>query len=401
MRSIRANRVRAVLTMLIIGFGIMALVGILTAIDAIKNSITHEFSLMGSNTFTIESRQIQIIIGGQIPRKKNYDYISYQQAKEFKDRYDFPADVSVWTYASEISTVKYQSKKTHPNISVIGGDENYLATAGYEIETGRNLSVQDLQMNRSYAIVGKDIVRKLFEKNEDPLDKVIAIGNGRYTIIGTTASKGTAMGSSGDMLCILPYTNVRQYFSRPRMRFSINVSVPEVNMMEAAMGEAEGVFRQARNLAVRDESDFHISKSDSIANMLIENLRFVTIAATIIGIITLFGASIGLMNIMLVSVTERTREIGIRKAIGAKADIIRQQFLFEAIIIGQLGGAAGIVLGILVGNLVSLIVGSPFLVPWLWILLGVVLCFIVGILSGYMPAQKASKLDPIIALHYE
>ncbi len=401
MRSIRANMVRAILTMLIIGFGIMALVGILTAIDAIRNSITEEFSRMGANTFSIESRSINVHIGGERERRRNYDYISYREAREFKETYEFPAEVSIWTRATGIATVKYRSEKTHPNVSVIGADENYLSTAGYEVEKGRNFSAVEVQMNRNYALIGDGIVKKVFKKSEDPLDQLITIGNGRYKVIGILKARGSAVGGESGNLCILPYTNVRQYFSRPNMRYSINVTPIDATLMEAAMGEAEGVFRQVRNLDVKDESDFHINRSDSIANMMIENLRFVTIAATLIGVITLFGAVIGLMNIMLVSVTERTREIGIRKAIGAKAKTIKQQFLFEAILIGQLGGIVGIVLGILVGNLVSVVVNTPFFIPWVWIILGVILCFIVGVVSGYYPAQKASKLDPILALHYE
>ncbi len=400
-RSIRANMVRAVLTMLIIGFGIMALVGILTAIDAIRTSITEEFSRMGANTFSIESRSINVHFGGERERRRNYDYISYREAREFKETYEFPAEVSIWTRATGIATVKYKSNKTHPNISVIGADENYLNTAGYEIEEGRNFSAVEVQMNRNYALIGKGIVRKVFDKNESPLDKLVSIGNGRYKVIGVLKERGSSMGGDSDNLCILPYTNVRQYFSRPNMRYSINVTPINLTLMEPAMGEAEAVFRQIRNLSVKDESDFHLNRSDSIANMMIENLKFVTIAATLIGVITLFGAVIGLMNIMLVSVTERTREIGIRKAIGARSKTIRQQFLFEAVLIGQMGGLIGIALGILVGNLVSMIVNTPFFIPWAWIILGVVLCFVVGIISGYYPAQKASKLDPILALHYE
>ena len=397
-KSIRSNVVRALLTMFIIAFGIMALVGILTAIDAIKSSITSEFARMGSNTFTIESRSMNIYIGNQHFRKKNHQYISYRQAIEFKKSFNFPANVSIWTWASGASTVKYESKKTNPNIPVMGVDENYILTAGYEIGEGRNFSAHEIDMNRAYAIIGQGLAKKLFEKNESPLDKVITIGSGKFKIIGILAEKGASEGGQGDRICLMPYTSVRQYFSRPRMSYSINVMPDNSELLDAAVGEAEGVFRIVRNLDPIDESDFNITKSDSLANMLLENLKFIAIAAMIIGIITLAGAAIGLMNIMLVSVTERTREIGIRKAIGAKSKTIKQQFLFEAIVIGQLGGILGIIFGILVGNIVSMIIGSSFIIPWMWIILGVVLCFIVGIISGYIPAQKASKLDPIIAV---
>lgn len=400
-KSIRSNIVRAILTMFIIAFGIMALVGILTAIDAIKNSITSEFARMGSNTFTIESRSMNVHIGDQHYRTKNHQYISYRQAQEFKESFTFPASVSLWTWASGASTVKYESKKTNPNIPVMGVDENYLLTAGYEIGEGRNFTAHEVEMNRTYAVIGQDLVKKLFDKNQSPLDKIITVGSGKFKVIGVLAKKGSSKGGEGDRICLLPYTSVRQYFSRPRMSYSINVMPNNPELLDAAVGEAEGVFRIVRNLDPVDESDFNITQSDSLANMLIENLKFIAIAAMIIGIITLVGAAIGLMNIMLVSVTERTREIGIRKAIGAKSKTIKQQFLFEAIVIGQMGGILGIILGILVGNLVSMIIGSTFIIPWAWILLGVVLCFIVGIISGYFPAQKASQLDPIIALRYE
>jgi len=399
--AIRSNPLRTVLTILIIAFGIMALVGILTAIDSIKGSISSEFSMMGANTFSIQSRGMRVQIGGRRYRTLNHQHISYQQAKEFVDRFQFPATVSIQVWASGASTIKHLSKKTNPNVEVHGVTGTYLYTAGYEVENGRTFSIMEEENGWAVAIVGKEIVSLLFEKNEDPLGKVITVGNGKYRIIGVLKSKGTAFGGGADRSVLIPVQNVATFFSRPNMNFTINVKPDNPQMLEYATHEAEGVFRLVRKLKATDQSDFNIEKSDSLARMLLDSLKYVTMAATFIGIITLIGAAVGLMNIMLVAVAERTREIGTRKAIGATASTIKQQFLFEAIVICQLGGVLGIVLGILVGNIVSMITGSPFLIPWYWILMGLVICFGVGLASGYIPAVKAAKLDPIEALRYE
>ncbi|SFB99999.1 putative ABC transport system permease protein [Parapedobacter composti] len=401
LQSISSNKLRTFLTALIIAIGITALVGILTSIDAIKNSLAESFSAMGSNSFNIRNRGVNVQIGGSGTRPKQYPAITYYQAKAFKDAFDHPALVSVSTYASFGATAKYKSEQTNPNINVLGADENYLETAGYKLSLGRNFSQREIEYGSNVVIVGSEVVRRLFKSNEDPINQFITIGNARYAIIGVLEDKGSSAGFGGDKACIIPLLRARAVMALGRPSYTITVMASGPQQVEAAIGEATALFRNVRGLRVGQESNFEITKSDAVAQILFDSLMYVRVGAVVIALITLIGASIGLMNIMLVSVTERTREIGIRKAIGATPKVIRQQFLTEAVVICLIGGFAGIFLGILIGNIVAVLLGASFIIPWHWMALGVAVCVGVGMVSGYYPASKASRLDPVEALRYE
>lgn len=400
LQSIQSNRLRTMLTALIIAIGLMALVGILTTLDAVKKSMTEAFSSMGANSFTIRNRGIGIRVGGSGQRPKPFPSIRYEDAVKFKQQLNTPATVSVSVRATGGATAKYSSVKTNPNISVQAIDENGLASQGLELVEGRNLNKSEITTGTNNCIIGNELKNTLF-KDESAIDKVINVGNNRLKVIGVLNAKGSSMGNNSDRTVYVPLLKGKQMNTSSDPSYTITVMVPHNDLMENIIGEATAEFRNIRKLKIRQPNNFEITKSDAVAQTLFENLAFIAIGGVAIGAITLIGASIGLMNIMLVSVTERTREIGIRKAIGANPATIRKQFLIEAVMICLFGGALGILLGIGLGNAISLAMGGTFIIPWLFIIGGFALCVLVGIISGYYPAKKASKLDPVDALRYE
>lgn len=401
LQSIVSNKLRTFLTALIIAIGIMALIGVLTSIDAMQSSLTNSFSSMGSNSFNIRNRGVNVRIGDSGSQAKVFPSITYRDALAFKERYDFDAIVSLSANVTWGATAKYQAEQTNPNIGVIGVDDNYLQTSGYKLADGRDFTAQDMDNASGVAIIGEEVKSKLFKNNKSPIGEYITIGGQRFTVVGVLESKGSSAGFGSDRTCFVPLSRGRAMMTQGSPSYVITVMTTDPYKMEGAEGEAVAAFRKIRGLNAKQTNDFEIVKSDAVAQMLMQNLAYVTLGAIVIAFITLVGASIGLMNIMLVSVTERTREIGVRKAIGATPEVIRKQFLMEAIVICVLGGIAGIIVGIVIGNLLALTLGADFIIPWKWMVLGLSVCVGVGMLSGYYPASKASKLDPVDALRYE
>jgi putative ABC transport system permease protein len=399
LQAIGGNRLRTSLTALIIAIGIMALVGILTAIEGIKKFTNDTFSSMGANSFTIRTRGTGIRFGGG-GHSKAYPGIRYDEAIRFKKLFKLPATVSVTTTASGAATLKYGSEKTNPNIAVLGADENYLATGGYKLDLGRNFSTSDLEHGANVVIIGYDVRRKLF-KDSDPINKVILIGPNTFRVIGACATKGASAGFGGDKQVIIPIFKAKQITTSTNPTYTISVMVASAQQLDETIGEATSLFRNIREIPIGREDNFEITRSDSVQQQLSTQMSTIKWAGFGVALITLIGAAIGLMNIMLVSVTERTREIGVRKAIGATPAIIRKQFLIEAIVICLIGCAGGIILGMVIGNLVAIKISGSFIVPWQWMFVAVLMCTLIGLISGFYPAKKASKLDPVEALRYE
>lgn len=407
----KSNKLRTGITVAIIAFGIMALIGIITAITAMNQSLEESFSTMGANSFTIMYRNFRIGGGGNSNsnsqdnlKKKSSNsnrIITYDQARLFKERYKFPARVSLSLNYRNV-VVSEGAVQSNPNVTLIGVDENYFLLSGYTLIAGRNFNQIDVQGGANVCVIGSTIVKKFFNEHpEKAVDKIIKVAGLKYRIIGVLKDKGSSAFLNADNVVFTSYNNVRRNFPTNGTTYSIGVYVNDINLQEVAISEAKGVFRPIRGLRVDEENNFYIMKSDSIAEALINSLGAVAGAAGLIGLITLIGAAIGLMNIMLVSVNERTREIGVVKAIGAKAKSIKYQFLFESVFISLMGALFGIILGIIVGNVVGLFLNTSFVVPWAWVLIGILTCTVVGLAAGLYPALKAAKLDPIEALRYE
>ena len=415
-RTVKGNKLRTGITVAIIAFGIMALIGIITAISAMNQSLKENFSFMGANAFSVRYKEINARMGepnnddefakskkGQKEKKSNLGKpIRVEEATYFKDHFGFSrALVSISRRGSGNNELHYKDKKTNPQVSLIGGDENYLAVNGYSLTAGRNLNNVDIESGRNVCMIGSNVAAKLFpSKPESCVDKIILLQSKPYRVIGLLKSKGSSAMMRQDDIAITSVKNVRQY-ENANPSYAIGIMVNNVTELDPAIGETTEQMRKARRLIPTEADNFVIDKSDKFAEMFIGFLAGISGAAGAIGMITLIGAAIGLMNIMLVAVSERTREVGLIKAIGGKKKDVRRQFLFESVCISLLGAVFGIILGVGVGNIFSLVLNTGFVIPWFWVITGIIICSIVGLAAGIYPAMKAASLNPINALRYE
>ncbi|MEO5601009.1 MAG: ABC transporter permease [Cyclobacteriaceae bacterium] len=401
LRSIQANMLRSVLTSLIVAIGITALVGMLTTIEGIEHSVSESLSSLGVNTFDINSKTNRNM-NTQGVTQKTYPQITMGESFKFIDQFKFSSTVSLSSYLTGIAEIKRLSQKTNPNVAVNGTNEEYFAIKGLDFEKGRGFSTLEIQYGTQVAVIGYKVYETLFKDKEEPLGSEITFLGSKFKIIGLLKEKGMLAEDNFDNMVFIPIIKANQMAKGRGLWYELTVGIADPSQVEYAMGEATGVMRRIRGDDVGQENSFELEQSETLAQELESITSGLRIAGVGIGFITLLGASIALMNIMLVSVTERTREVGVRKALGATPLRIRQQFVIEAIVVCLLGGIAGVILGILIGNLLAKLMRiDVFVIPWNEMILGLVVCIVVGLISGYYPAHKASKLDPIESLRFE
>jgi putative ABC transport system permease protein len=399
--SIKTQLLRTILTVLIIAIGITALVGILTVVTALENTVSTNFASMGANTFNINQYENTVRNRGGNEREIINPIISYPEAVAFKNKYKYPfTETSLSFTATSKAEVKYLDQKTDPEITILGVDEHFISNSGLEINLGRSFNQFDIDNNTYSCIVGSDFEKGLL-KDVNPIDKIISIRGARFKVIGVLKEKGSTFGNSQDLRVLIPIQVARSLFTAPNINYTMSVMVSKKELLDEAVDNATSTMRRVRKLSPVRDNNFGIGRSDDLINRILGITQYLGWASWIISIITILGSSIALMNIMIVSVTERTREIGVRKALGATKVTISVQFFIETLLIGQIGGLVGIVLGILIGFAFATAMSFAFVIPWMAIFAAFATSFMVAIVSGLYPAIKASKLDPIEALRYE
>jgi len=401
--SLGANKLRAALTMIGITIGVFSIISVMTAIGALQNSIENGLSFLGSNIFQFGKYPVNINASGEIKKKyQNRRDISYRQALHYYELMQGNArEICLKCFGYELKgQAVYNGVKTTPSLLIVGTNRSFLTANAYTLGYGRNLNDEDVDLARNVIVVGKIIEKRLFP-HESPIGKVIRMSGHTYTIIGVLAEKGTSFGQSQDDICMMPITRFFEDFGSAKRTVNIATQSFSEETYNETLDRGIGAMRIARGLRADQENDFEIYSNDSLKSAFASIAGVVRIGAFVISFIALVAAGIGIMNIMLVSVTERTKEIGVRKSIGARSRDILRQFLTEAVFISEAGGILGIILGVIGGDLLAVWLKVDIIFPFGWALAGLLVCSAIGIGFGLYPAYRAAALDPIEALRYE
>lgn len=397
--TIRGNKLRAILTLAGITIGVFSIIAIMTLLNALQSGIEGGLSQLGSNTFQVQ--KYPAINFGSSPRMRfrNRPDISYEQGLRLIDKATIYKYISLEDWQSA-KVFKYGKLTSNPNMYIGGVNLDFLPCNDYTIKEGRYFTQNEINNSSEVTVIGIEVVNKLFPK-ENPIGKRILLDNHEYLIIGILEPKGEAFGQSRDNLALVPITKTQEIYGKEGRSINIAVQAPNKELYNETVENIISVLRVIRKVSPGEENNFEIFSNESLINSVNSFTKYFKYGAGFISFIALLAAGIGIMNIMLVSVTERTKEIGIRKSVGAKKNNILFQFLVEAIILCQLGGIAGIILGIMTGNLVAAYLNTTVVIPLDWVIIGLVICTIVGVVFGVYPAYKAAKLNPIDALRYE
>ncbi len=398
--SLRASTLRSALTMLGIAVGVFSVIGVMTVISGLRGSIESGLNVLGANSFQVTKFPA---INFSDPRQRfaNRRDLEFAQSVRFRElmEADGLADVSLQLNRGGLR-VTHLDRRTNPNVRLIGTDARFVFSFNYEIESGRNLDAGDIEFGRPVALLGADVASRVFP-DSDPLGQSVRVDGRIYTVVGLLKSKGTSFGQSQDNFVAVPITQFLDVYGRARRSISINVQAPSQETFDDTVDRAIGVMRLVRGLEPEDPNDFEVFSNDSLIEAFNNIASVVAVAAFVISAIALVASGVGVMNIMLVSVTERTKEIGIRKSIGARKTDILTQFLLEAVVLSLCGGLAGVVVGVLGGNAASMFLNAGIVFPWAWAAAGVLVCGGIGVAFGLYPAWKAASLDPIEALRHE
>jgi putative ABC transport system permease protein len=396
--SLTVNKLRSWLTIMGVAVGVFSIIAVMTALDAIDKSVESGLASLGANTFQIQKNPATTFGSGHSRNLyANRKDITWQQALLFKKSMEATSRNIGFMISSMANQAKYASLTTNPDVTMTGGDENFSASSGCIVASGRNLAESDIRYAKNSVVLGNEVATTLFPSGVNPQNKSIKINGEVYTVAGVFDKKGAAFGQSQDNFVLIPIT---RYLDHINEKSSVSITIEAISRKDypLAIDRAIGAMRLARGLTVKDANDFEIRTNESLIDSFRDIQRAIGTGAFIISFMALLTAGVGIMNIMLVSVTERTREIGIRKSVGAPRGVILYQFLFEALFLSLAGGVIGIITGVATGNVVAFKFNLPPIFPWLWIIISMVVCSGIGMTFGLFPAWKAANLDPVEAL---